>query len=253
MFEAEITGSRLARVVEVANAIVEEARVHLDEDGIRIRAVDPANVAMVDLTAAAAMFETYEADGGVIGLNLSRLDDVAGMAGADTLVAFELDEETRKLRIEAESLEYTMSLIDPDAIRQEPDFPDLDLPARVIVEGREIGRGVKAADMVSDHIRMSVDDESEEFVIDAEGDTDDIHMEMNSDTLLDLRAAPADSLYSLDYFKDMNRVFEGDTEVEFELGEEFPMKAHFGIGDGDDGGDAESRATYMLAPRIQSS
>ncbi|MFB6071934.1 MAG: DNA polymerase sliding clamp [Halobacterium sp.] len=246
MFKAIVSADTLRETLDSVSVLVDECKIHLDEDGISIRAVDPANVGMVDLDLGAAAFESYEADGGVIGVNLSRLEDIAGMADAGQLVQLELDEETRKLHIQIDGLEYTLALIDPDSIRQEPDIPDLDLPAHVVVEGADINRAVTAADMVSDHIALGVDTAAEQFYVDAEGDTDDVHLELDRDDLIDLDAGDAHSLFSLDYLKDMNKAIPKDAEVELELGDEYPVKLHFDIAE------AQGRVTYMLAPRIQS-
>ena len=246
MFKAIVSADTLKETLDSVSVLVDECKIHLDEDGLSIRAVDPANVGMVDLDLGAAAFESYEADGGLIGVNLSRLEDIAGMADAGQLVQLELDEETRKLHIQIDGLEYTLALIDPDSIRQEPDIPDLDLPAHVVIEGRDIDRAVTAADMVSDHIALGVDTADELFYIDAAGDTDDVHLELTRDQLIDLEAGDAHSLFSLDYLKDMNKAIPKDAEVELELGDEYPVKLHYDIAE------AQGRVTYMLAPRIQS-
>jgi proliferating cell nuclear antigen len=246
MFKAIVNADTLRETLDSVSVLVDECKIHLDEDGLSIRAVDPANVGMVDLDLGAAAFESYEADGGVIGVNLSRLEDIAGMADSGQLVQLELDEETRKLHIQIDGLEYTLALIDPDSIRQEPDIPDLDLSANVVVEGADIDRAVRAADMVSDHIALGVDASVEQFYVDAEGDTDDVHLELDRDDLIDLDAGEAHSLFSLDYLKDMNKAIPKDAEVELELGDEYPVKLHFDIAE------AQGRVTYMLAPRIQS-
>jgi proliferating cell nuclear antigen len=246
MFDAIVRADTLQATLDSVGVLVEECKIHLDENGLEIRAVDPANVGMVDLTLEAEAFESYEADGGLIGVNLTRLSDIAGMADSDQLVHLELDEETRKLQISIDGLEYTLALIDPDSIRDEPDLPDLDLPADIVIEGRDIDRAVTAADMVSDHIELGVDTGSDVFYVAAEGDTDDVHLELDTDDLIDLTAGEAASLFSLDYLQDMDRAIPKDAEVALELGEEFPVKLHFDIAQG--GGSV----TYMLAPRIQS-
>jgi proliferating cell nuclear antigen len=246
MFKAIVDADTLRTALDSVSVLVDECKIHLDEEGLAIRAVDPANVGMVNLELDAVAFESYEADGGVIGVNLARLEDIAGMASSGDLVEMELDEETRKLHIQIDGLEYTLALIDPDSIRQEPDLPDLDLPAEVVVEGADIDRAVRAADMVSDHIALGVDADAEQFYVDAEGDTDDVHLELDEDDLIDLTPGPARSLFALDYLKDMNRAIPNDAEVTLELGEEFPVKLHFDVAEG------QGSVTYMLAPRIQS-
>lgn len=246
MFKAIVSAETLGDALDSVSVLVDECKVHLDDDGITITAVDPANVGMVDMQLDAAAFESYEADGEVVGLNLSRLQDIAGMADRGQLVQLELEEETRKLHIQIDGLEYTLALIDPDSIREEPDIPDLDLSAEVVLEGADINRAVTAADMVSDHIALGVDEDDELFYVDAQGDTDDVHFELAEADLIALTPGPAHSLFSLDYLKDMNKAIPGDAEVTVELGEEFPVKLHFAFAEG------QGAVTYMLAPRIQS-
>jgi len=246
MFNAIVRADTLQATLDSVGVLVDECKIHLDGGGIEIRAVDPANVGMVDLSLDAAAFESYEADGGLIGVNLVRLQDIAGMADSDQLVHLELDEETRKLHISIDGLEYTLALIDPESIREEPDLPDLDLPATIVIEGRDIDRAVTAADMVSDHIELGVDDDAEVFYVKAQGDTDDVHLELDAEGLVDLVVGEASSLFSLDYLQDMNKAIPKDTEVRMELGDDFPVKLHFDIAEG------EGQVTYMLAPRIQS-
>ena len=246
MFKAIVSADTLGAALDSVGVLVDECKIRLEEEGLTIRAVDPANVGMVDLELSATAFESYETDGGVIGVNLDRLEDIVAMADSGQLVHLELDEETRKLHISLDGLEYTLALIDPDSIRQEPDLPDLDLSSEVVIEGKDIARAVKAADMVSDHIALGVDPDAEQFYVDAEGDTDDVHLELGREDLIDLTPGKARSLFSLDYLKDMNKAIPKDAEVTMELGEEFPVKMHFGFAEGD------GHVTFMLAPRIQS-
>ena len=246
MFKAIVSAPTLKDALDSVSVLVDECKIRLNEEEFAIRAVDPANVGMVDLSLDAAAFESYDADGGVIGVNLGRLEDIAGMATSDDLMHLELDEETRKLHIQIDGLSYTLALIDPDSIRQEPDIPELDLPASIVLEGSQLSRGIKAADMVSDHIALRVDQSDEAFYIEAEGDTDDVDLKLDRDDLIDLTAGAADSLFSLDYLKDMNKAIPNDTEVTIELGEEFPVKLHYEFAEG------LGQVTYMLAPRIQS-
>ena len=246
MFNSIVSADTLGDALDSVSVLVDECKIRLEDEGLTIRAVDPANVGMVDLTLDAASFESYETDGGVIGVNLSRLEEFVGMADSGQLVQLELEEETRKLHVQIEGLEGTLALIDPESIRQEPDLPDLDLPANIVVEGADIARAVTAADMVSDHIALGVDGDDETFYVDAEGDTDDVHLELTRDDLIDLTAGGARSLFSLDYLQDMNKAIPSDAEVSMELGEEFPVKLHFDIAEGN------GNVTYMLAPRIQS-
>lgn len=246
MFNATVTGENISSLLDSVTVLVDECKIRFDEDGMYIRAVDPANVGMVDVTLRKEGFESFNCTEGLIGVNLNRFEDIVGMANRDDLISLTLDEETRKLIIEVDGLTYTLSLIDPDAIREEPDIPELDLPARVTIEGAQINRFVTASDMVSDHLTLIVDEENRQFVVEAKGDVDDVDLELNEDDVIDIDVGNASSMFSLDYYKDINKAIPKNTEVIIELGKDFPVKMHLTTCDG------ACETTYMLAPRIQS-
>ena len=246
-FEASIEAGRLQQALDAVNAVVDECRIHLDTDELVIRAVDPANVAMIDEHVSTDAFEAYETSCGVLGINLERLIEVVEIAdNDDDLVQFDNDAETRKLHVQVNSVEYTLALIDPDSIRQEPEIPDLDLPASVAIEQAEVKRAFRAADMVSDHIRLRVDEQEECFIAEAEGDTDDVELELGRDDLTEVSFGPANSLFSLDYLKDIRRPIPKETTVRMELGEEFPVRLAFEMVDD------TVTVEFLVAPRIDS-
>lgn len=109
-------------------------------------------VAMDDLDLSAAGFESYDATPGVIRVDLDRFADAVGMTNKGD-VQLSLDQQTRKLVIHVDGVEFTMACIDPQTIRAESEIPDLDLPAEVIISSDVLNRGVKTANMMSDHIR----------------------------------------------------------------------------------------------------
>jgi len=169
------------------------------------------------------------------------------MADSDEFVHLVLDGESRKLTIEMGGLEFTMALIDPDSIREEPDIPDLDLPATYVFEGSELDRAVTAADLVGDHVEMTGVDE-DELAITAEGDTDDVEVEISGDDLLSGRheaSGEAASLFSPDYLEDMLGPIGKETECSLRLGGEMPLKLRYSFHDSD------VSVLNLLAPRIQ--
>ena len=50
MFRAEIHADKLNTVSSACLALVDECKVHLDDAGLSIQAVDPANVGMIDIS-----------------------------------------------------------------------------------------------------------------------------------------------------------------------------------------------------------
>lgn len=242
-FSTMIPADVLEATIDAVDCLVDECKIHLDEDGLRIAAVDPANVGMVALELDAAACDYYDANGGTIGVDLDRLGDVVGMADSGDLVRLELDAETRKLHIDAGGLSYTLALIDPETIRQEPDIPELDLPATTRLPAGELERGVTAADLCSDHITLGADDDA--FLMTAEGDTDDVRVTVFSeDCARHATSESVRSMFSLEYLDDMTGPMAGDVTVQ--LGDEFPVKLVWEFAEG------HGEVTMALAPRIQS-
>lgn len=245
-FSATVRADILRDALAPVTALVNECKMHVTEGGIEISAVDPANVAMVDLDLDAGAFAHFDADGHVLGVNLERLTEIVSMADSDEFVDFDLDEERPKLHIEMGGLSFTMALIDPDSVREEPDLPDLELPGTFVFEGRELSRAVTAADLVSDHIKIVADSE-EGVAFDAEGDTDDVVVTIDDDDLLSGRFDDEDtvsSLFSLDYLSDMAQPIDDDCEVSVLIGDELPSMIRYSMADG------AVSVLNLLAPRI---
>lgn len=247
MFNAIIRADRLEEALDSVTVLVDESKINLNEDGLVIRAIDGANVGMADLSLFESAFESYESDGGIIGIQLWKLEDVVNFADSDDLIHFELDEETRTLNVKVNGLTYDISLIDPDSIRQEPDIPNIDLPGEFVFEADQLRQGAQAASLVSDHIKFkSGKSEADENVLlmVAEGDTDNVEYEIEESDMINATFGEINSLYSLDYLEEMVKTIPNKREVRVELGEEFPTKIHFDIAD------SEGNTTYMIAPRI---
>ena len=213
-FTATVEARRFKQLLTAVGAVVEECRLHLDPEGLSIIAVDPANVVMIDLTFSAAAFETYEASGGVIGVSVDRLREVVSMAGTTDQLHLELNSQTRKLHIFVDGLEYTLALIDPASIRQEPDLPELEFGAEFSLGKAPLARGIKAADMVADEVLFSVNEADDQVVIKADGDTDHVQFELGTDEDLIALEIRTDGLDSSD-----NEDTENDRSEGSESGE----------------------------------
>lgn len=237
------------QLVNTFSPLVNEAKIHFNDDGIHMRAVDAANIAMhyVDLSAEA--FESYDSPGAVTqGVNLGSIDDRLGFGDSGDMVHLALDMETRKLNIDVENFEQRVALIDPDAIRQEPDLPDLDLPNTAVLTGEQLQQAVDALELVSDHVEIAADADAATVEFIGEGDTDDTTVTFDSDRTGDetkLLESVA-SLYSQEYMEKLVKPIPADAEVTMQFGEEFPVILDWTAVDG------HLTVKSMLAPRIRS-
>ncbi len=138
-----------------------------------------------------------------------------------------------------------MACLDSKTIRAEPTLPEFDLPAAVTVDRDAFQRGVKAADLVGDHVRIRMEADGDALVIESEGDIDAVTLELDGDDIEILAAGDAGTLFSLDYLKKLVRTIPKGTTVTLNLGEDFPLILSYELADGD------GTVTRMLAPRIE--
>ncbi|MHC3381706.1 DNA polymerase sliding clamp [Haloarcula sp. H-GB5] len=248
-FSATAEADELARFLDSLTVMADECKIRTSPNGLQARAVDHANVGMVDGELNADAFESFDTTNGVLGVNLTRFEDVVNFADSGELVTLEYDTEKRKLHITVNGMEYTLALIDADTIRQEPDIPDLNLPSTLKVETGDLKRGIKAADMVSDHIEFKTQlaHSSDQLIIEAEGDTDDIKLELDDrDLIYSSIGDNVASLFSLEYMKNIKKALPTNGSVEMEIGDEFPVKLRYG-------NEEETLSVeFMIAPRISS-
>lgn len=243
-FRAVCKADVIKSVIDSLSTLVDEAKFQLSAEGIVVRAVDAAHVAMVDLTLAKGAFKNFEAEEREIGLDIDKLKDALRLAGADDEVEFDLEEDGR-LKVRIGNLVRRMSLVDTSGMT-DPKVPKLDLPAIIQLPADELERGIKAAEGISDHVALSATPEW--FQLSASGDMDSVDLKLEKDTLVDLSVDEDEvrSLFSLDYFSNMVKVAKGSGPLTVHLGNDYPVRLTFEFANG------EGSCTYLLAPRIES-
>jgi proliferating cell nuclear antigen len=245
MLKATIDADILKESIDALSALVTECRLHTDENGMSTRAVDTANVAMVSLTLKKEAFESYASGKNELGLDIAKLKNIFGMMGKNDIITLELPENSHKLQVSFEGYRYSITLLDPNTIRKDPNPPNIDLPGKVVLSGTDLNNAIKAATVVSDKIALAIDPSKQTFSMTAEGDTDHIRREFGKSEVNFINGVEARSLFSLDYLKDMGKVMSRAAEVEVSLGMDHPAKFSFFIAMGN------GHVEYLLAPRIE--
>ncbi|NYT06063.1 MAG: DNA polymerase sliding clamp [Methanomicrobiales archaeon] len=245
MFKAAIDADIFRESIDVIAALVTECRLHIGEAGIQTRAVDTANVAMVSLEVRPEAFTSFSATSEELGVDIAKMKNIIGMMGKGDMLQLDLADGGHKLSLNFRGYQYSITLLDVNTIRKDPNPPTIELPGKVVLSGNALNAAIKAASVISDKIALGIDPSSGIFYMEAEGDTDHIRLEMGKDELVSLQAVQARSLFSLDYLKDMGRVMSRAEQVEVHLGIDHPVKFSFDIAEGN------GRVEYLLAPRIE--
>lgn len=251
-----INPNELLTALNPVEQLVEEAKIHINPDGIATRAVDPANVGMVEMTIETSAFDEFNVDEAVtLGVNIDTLiqqvQDISNEPGVDAeevTLHLSLDEDQGRLHLSTDigSMDFTLGLIDPESIREEPDIPELDLTTMVNMDEDYLTHLIKTANNYSNHIVIRSSDDHVEM--EASGDTDAWDATLTDDlpNVHGTVYGDDEAIFSLEYLTDMVKGIPNRSEVMLRAGNEYPMEITFDTMDG------HAAVRYMLAPRIQS-
>ena len=254
----------LRSLLELPQALVEECRVHLEDDGLKIRAVDPANVGLVSLSVPASSFETYAvADSLTIGLPLDTLAKSVRFARKrqDDPVRVDVFPEGERARLRAAALRPNQRMrrvsefytINPDSLRQEPDVPDIELPNMAAPDVDALGDAIAELERLNEYVWFSRDGET--FIIGSqpigESQLDEDHAVVDSVTFPEAAWSETGedtargSMFSIDYLADAIGALDAAKadRVTLSFGDELPTRIR---GEWVEWG---FTATFMVAPR----
>jgi len=245
MLKATIDADIFREFIDAISALVPECRLHTTENGFSTRAVDTANVAMVGLELKKEAFDSFKATTGQMGIDLSKMKNIFNMAAKGDLISLELPDNAQKMSVSVHGYHYSITLLDTNTIRKDPNPPTISLPGKIVIAGEDFNNAMKTASVISDKIALGINPKDQVFYLVAEGDTDHIRREFGKDEVKSLTPVEARSLFSLDYLKDMGKVMSKATEVEIFLGVDHPVRFSFDIAGGN------GHVEYLLAPRIE--
>lgn len=244
MFEAKVKAEVLKEVVDVVSTLVDEAKFNIGRDSAGVKAVDPAHVAMVDLTLDRSAFDAYKAEEGELGLDMDKMKEILRLARSGDAISLVHDEDKNRLVVTVGNTTRRMSLVDTAGM-SDPKVPSLNLPAKLTVRTDELRQGIRASESISDHIALKASASGFEIV--SEGDTDTVSHVVPKELLEDLQCKDAvRSLFPLDYFSNMVKAITTAPSVTISLGTDYPVKLEFRIAGG------KGEVKYLLAPRIES-
>src|SRR5438034_10738367 len=99
LFEAKVKADVLKEVVDVVSTLVDEAKFNVRKDSIIVKAVDPAHVAMVDLSLDRGACESFKADEGELGTDMDKMKESLRLAKAGEAICVSHDEAKNRLAV----------------------------------------------------------------------------------------------------------------------------------------------------------
>ncbi len=249
MFRLKIADAKLLKdMVTAISILVDEATFKLDPEGMKLRAMDPSRVAMVDFEWPKTIFDEYECNEPTkMCINITELLKLVKRAGRDETVELSLDPQTGKLHV-AIAGKYMRKFTMPTLEASEEEVPTPKLTFNVKVKATTSGltQAIEDAQLVSDHVRIEAD--AEKIVFNATGDLmgATITIQKGSDTLLDLETKePSKATFSLSYLTEIIKAASATSDIAtIEFSSDMPIKLDFQQA-------KEGKLGFFLAPRIE--
>jgi proliferating cell nuclear antigen len=244
----EVSNNDLYPFVRVINALADETRLTVDDEGFHTRVVDPANVCMVDVTLQI----TTELDTFTTAAPIERLYKLLQNKPRDAEVELTFAEPNGTIRIQKESrlgnawdVSERVSFLESGMVRDTPD--------PIEEEGTDTSVTVDVYEMhqhFQSRVKESKSQAVEFSVVDGKFQIGLIGEEADFDSIATVDVAvdgDSTAVFSLDYLKSVFKALNslsGVEDVTMRWGQQYPMFIEF---------EQESLAgEYALAPRIRS-
>ena len=229
--------------------LIEEAAFKFTPEGVKMKAMDPSHIALVDFELPAAAFSEYNVKQPVtLGINLAEMDKVISRAKADDELLLELDEKLNRLAIVfkgASTRRLSLPLIDvrEDELKE----PKIQFTATADILAGVIQDGLKDAELISDNVKFEINENG--FFISTEGDKGATELKLGKGDkgLVSLSVkGPARAIFNIKYLSDMTKAAGSADVIKINLGTNLPIQLDFPVAGG------VGKLRFLLAPRVES-
>ena len=231
--------SLIVKAIELISELVTEVRVKVNDGGLGITAMDPANAAMVGFRVPKDVFSEFEAGDEVLGVNLDNLKRILKRAGTGNLI-IERKGEDNFMRIEIQDRikrNFNLSLIEMES--EEKELPSLEFGSKVALNSSDFTDSIDDCLVVDD--ACSFITEEGKFIIEAKG-INSSRSEFSGDEA-EIEAENCRSRYSLEYLQKFAKASKLSDKTFLFFSDDYPLKMEVKT--------EKMQMTFVLAPRSE--
>ena len=230
----------MIKAIDVISELVTEVRIKIDDLGIHINAIDPANVAMVGFTIPKSSFSQFETGPEVLGINLDSLRKILRRCSSGSSVIFEKKGNLLSIQIDDRiKRNFLLSLIEVE--REEKEIPNLKFTTAVKMNSVDFVDSVEDCAVVADACSFLIKDGK--FLMEARG-LNSARAEFSGDEAeITTEIASCKSRYSLEYlqkFAKGSKLFE---KTILKFSDDHPLRM--------DLKSENLELSFILAPRVE--
>jgi len=226
----------LSKAVDLISELVTEVKIKLNDYGLSITAIDPANVAMVNLRIPKKAFSEFDSVGETLGVNLDNLKRILKRSSGaltlerkENLLYIQMDDRIKR--------NFILSLIEIES--EDKEIPNLEFSSRVELRSEDLIDSVEDCGVVADACSFII--KEDKFVIEAKG-LNSTRTEFSGDEAT-INAEPCKARYSLEYLQKFIKASKLTEKTTLNFADDHPLRL--------DVKTDSMEISFILAPRVE--
>lgn len=230
-----------SEIIGIISELVLEVRLKVSKEGLKIIAIDPANVAMISFRLPGQAFSELEVEENeVLGVNLENLKAVLRRIKPGSVLIMTKQENELKIQIKDRvNREFSLALIEVES--EEKEIPNLEFTSKIEMSSSDFSELIEDSSVVADSCAFV--SESNKFIVQAKGSLNSFKSEFSSDEVI-IVAEDAHSKYSLEYLQKMTKATKITDKVKINFATDYPLRLDFET--------PFIELRFILAPRVES-
>jgi len=231
--------------ISIISELVTEAKFKVNQDGLELVAMDPANVAMVIFKLLSSSFTEYSAKKPEeIAINLNNLKQILRRAKADDVLTLETTDDNKlKIQLKSDTVR-SFSIPTLEIEDKEQKVPELRFPIVVEADSDLLSEAIEDVSVVAESVTFL--GEKDQLSVKAEGDLSKAFIEIKPSERTVIKTDSESKFkakYSLEYLKKMINGGKLSKTVSLHFNTDYPLKLEYKVTD-------ILSLSFILAPRV---
>lgn len=231
----------LVKGIEIISELVSEVRIKVNEFGMNITAMDPANVSLIGYFLPKESFSVFETGDETLGVNLEDLKKILKRCGSKSSLVIEKRDNFLDIRIEDKVLRrFSLMLIDVE--RDEIDFKEkterMEFVSRVEMDSSDLIASIEDCSVVSDSCSFEINEGK--FIMSAK-DTNSTRSEICDEA--EISGENSRAKYSLEYLQKFLKGIKLCQRVVVKFSTDHPLMVEIKS--------EHMKLNFVLAPRVE--
>ncbi|MCL4399212.1 hypothetical protein M1293_01725 [Candidatus Parvarchaeota archaeon] len=244
--EAELKDNELfKRLMDVIGSLMADVSLDFTPSGFTIKAMDPANIAMVLFEGTKEMFSSFSVDKDVkLSVSLLDLNGILKLVKKEDKLRMSETKNKLNLDIRGKSkLHFSIPLIDENYTAQK--VPQLKFSAEATVLSSLLKEAIKAANLVDDSMYITVD--SQRLILSARSEekefSEDLSINENKEIFNIRSDTITRSRYSIEYINKFLSIADPERPVKLSFSNSYPLRMDYEI-------NPSAMVSFVLANRV---